>query len=210
MRTGVLAGAVACLAFALGGEQLQGGSGAKAQQERIAGLIKQLRDNQYARREAASRELAGIGEPALPALRQAAVGEDPEARRRAEQIVRTITARLFVVAANKELARWQGEWEESRGTVLWIKGDRWSWGMKGAKPTYQSSLQIVALQERMVLVDLLVNDDGHPRKGQTTKAIFHLDGDTLLYSGSYDQPRATAFIKGSHDPYYVEWKRRKK
>ncbi len=59
-------------------------------------LIKQLGSEQFAEREAASRELAAYGESALPALRRAAAGSgDAEVRRRARELVRTIVARLL-------------------------------------------------------------------------------------------------------------------
>ena len=48
----------------------------------IDGLIKQLGDDAYLKREAASDRLAEIGEPALDALRQATKSDDPEVRRR--------------------------------------------------------------------------------------------------------------------------------
>jgi len=94
------------LVIALGGKHLRGESGKQAQQDRIAGLIKQLGDDRFTRREAASRELTAIGEPAFPALRRAAASsEDPETRRRAEQIIRNVTRRILAVAAKKELAK---------------------------------------------------------------------------------------------------------
>jgi len=75
---------------------------------------------------------------------------------------------------------------------------------------YSNIIQIVEVREQMTRADLLVGLDNHPRKGQTVKAIFRLDGDTLHYCGTYDLPRPTAFVKGRADPYYVEWKRVKK
>jgi uncharacterized protein (TIGR03067 family) len=169
---------------------------------RIAGLIKQLGEDSFAGREAASRELTAIGEPARAALRNAAAtSTDAEIRRRAEQVARDIAA-----AAKTELAKWAGAWEESRGTTLYINGDRWSWTTKGAKPTYGNTIRIVAVQEKMTLADMVVGEEG-PRKGKVVKAIFRLDGNTLHYCGTYDLPRPTAFVQGRGDPYYVDWKR---
>ncbi len=59
--------------------------------------------------------------------------------------------------------------------------------------------------EKFVVADLVV-EIGHFH-GQTCKAIFRLDGDTLYYSGSYES-RPTGFQDGSG--YTVPWKRVKK
>jgi hypothetical protein len=62
---------------------------------RIDQLIKQLGSEQFAEREAASRELAAYGESALSALRRASRSEDPEVRRRARELLRAIVTRLL-------------------------------------------------------------------------------------------------------------------
>jgi formylglycine-generating enzyme required for sulfatase activity len=59
--------------------------------DRFAGLIEQLGDRKFARREEASKKLEEAGEKALPALRKAAVNSrDLEIRRRAREVVRRI------------------------------------------------------------------------------------------------------------------------
>jgi hypothetical protein len=74
---------------------LHGDTGQDTQANRIAGLIKQLGDNRYASREAASKGLEAIGQQALPALRKAAAAsKDAEIRRRARMLVHTIHQRL--------------------------------------------------------------------------------------------------------------------
>ncbi len=89
MRTCILAGAAVGLILAAG--SLQGDAG----QDRIGGLIKQLGDPKYVRREAASRGLEALGQPALPALRQAAAdSKDAEIRRRAWLLARAIQQRV--------------------------------------------------------------------------------------------------------------------
>lgn len=61
---------------------------------RIARLIRQLGDDAFAKREAASKELCAIGAPALAALWKAADSSgDPEIRRRAEEISARISAK---------------------------------------------------------------------------------------------------------------------
>jgi hypothetical protein len=89
MRTFVLLGAAVSLGLAAG--LLRGDPEAG----RIAGLIKQLGDNKFARREAASKQLEAAGQPALPALRKAAVADkDAEVRRRAQLLVQSIRRRI--------------------------------------------------------------------------------------------------------------------
>jgi hypothetical protein len=61
---------------------------------RVEALIKQLGDAKFATREAASKELRTIGNPALEALRKAALeGEGAEVRRRASQLVQELAPR---------------------------------------------------------------------------------------------------------------------
>lgn len=55
--------------------------------DKIATLIEQMGSGTFAEREAATKALAAIGVPALEALRQAAKSEDPEVRKRAEEII---------------------------------------------------------------------------------------------------------------------------
>ena len=57
---------------------------------RTAELIKQLSSDEWAKREEASKELAAIGEPALPALEEAAKSPDPETSARAGEVAQKI------------------------------------------------------------------------------------------------------------------------
>src|SRR5262245_14412515 len=99
-----VAGLVAVALAARGASQADRG---KEEAERIASLIRQLGDDEFKKREAASKELDAIGEPALSALRKAAASSDDlEIRRRAQRILRTITDRL----AGAELKRLEGTW----------------------------------------------------------------------------------------------------
>jgi hypothetical protein len=93
MRTCVLWSAAVGLVLEAG--FLHGDTAQDTQANRIAGLIKQLGDNRYARREAASKGLEAVGQQALPALRRMAVAsKDAEIRRRARLLVHTIHQRL--------------------------------------------------------------------------------------------------------------------
>jgi hypothetical protein len=176
--------------------------------DRAARLVKQLGHKEFERREAASRELDAIGEPALPALRAAAADPDPEVRERAGRIVRAVAARLRVAAGKKELARWEGEWQESGGQTLIVKGDRWLWtGKNGPFEIDKAAGQRIAnvvTGETATRADLLVGD-GTPAV-KACRAIFRLDGDTLHYCGTYDATRPTEF-KSTGRNYYVAWKR---
>jgi hypothetical protein len=108
MRTAAFVCAVVALALVAGVGSLRGNSGKAAKSDRVAALIKQLGDKAFAKREAASKELEDIGEPALAGLRKAATSsDDPEIRRRAERIIQTIATR----AANAALAAFKGEWK---------------------------------------------------------------------------------------------------
>jgi uncharacterized protein (TIGR03067 family) len=179
--------------------------GKEAEAERVAGLIRQLGHAEFAKREAASKELEAIGAPALDALRKAAAGDHPEVRRRAERILQAVTGRLRAAAARKELARWQGDWSGAEGQKLAIKGDQWV----SSTPTFgpvSGTLKGIEVREQMTLVDLVV--EAGPTKGQTCKVILRLDGDTLHYCGTYAATRPTEF-KTAGNSLYLAWKRGK-
>ena len=91
MRICALLGMAIGLAF-IGLSRVDAGKEAKA--DRVADLSRQLGHEEFAKREAASRELDAIGAPALDALRKAASHDDPEVRRRAEQILQAVTGRI--------------------------------------------------------------------------------------------------------------------
>src|SRR5204863_8953154 len=61
----------------------------------IARLIKQLGDDEFEKREAATTRLKESGEPALDAATKATTSSDPEVRRRAEDIVAAIEDKLY-------------------------------------------------------------------------------------------------------------------
>lgn len=62
-----------------------GAQGDQAVRQRIAGLIRQLGDDDFARREAAERALIAIGQPAVQALERATLHEDAEVATRADR-----------------------------------------------------------------------------------------------------------------------------
>jgi hypothetical protein len=90
MRTCAHVLAVLVLAAMVAGGVVAGGT-TKEQPDRIADLIRQLGDNKIAKREAAHKDLATIGEPALAALQKAVTSSpDAETRQRAEKLIATI------------------------------------------------------------------------------------------------------------------------
>jgi hypothetical protein len=69
---------------------------ADGESDRIARLIVQLGSPRFTEREAASRALDALGEPALEALQAAAKSPDPETRRRASELAERIGQRVAV------------------------------------------------------------------------------------------------------------------
>ena len=71
-----------------------------------------------------------------------------------------------------------------------INGDRWSSGTPNFGPV-SGVLWISELREHVVLADFAVEEG--PTKGQTCKAIFRFDGDSLHYCGTYAGHYPTEF-----------------
>jgi uncharacterized protein (TIGR03067 family) len=177
-------------------EVLRSDPGKATDTEQIARLIKQLGDDDFAKREAASRQLDAIGEPALPALRRAAASsDDPEVRRRSESIAKNITARLFAPVARKEIEALQGTWYststeyagmrqsgEERGARHVIKADRWE-NKDGETVLQSGTLQVVEVSDKLVKIDFIVT--GGFRNGDTWLAIYERNGDELKWCGGY-------------------------
>ena len=83
--------AAVALALGSGAGSTSGDPQQSKKSDRIDGLIKQLGDRSFAKREAASKELEAIGIPALRSLRKAASSSsDLEIRRRAERAYKAI------------------------------------------------------------------------------------------------------------------------
>jgi WD40 repeat protein len=80
-----------------------------AEEKEIARLIKQLGNDDFVEREAASKRLIEIGEGALDALQRAKMGDDPEIRLRAEQTIAAIKDKLcpeLVISGQNVSAVW--------------------------------------------------------------------------------------------------------
>src|SRR5262249_48277737 len=118
---------------------LRGDPGKETEAEKIARLVKQLGDHAFAKREAASKELDAIGEPAVAALHKAASSDDLEIRRRAEQLIGSIAART----AKKELAKYQGTWQvDPDGSKVIIEGEKWTWIHPGNRIAGKGTLKV--------------------------------------------------------------------
>jgi hypothetical protein len=203
MRHGTFVCVALVLILTAMAENLKGDSGTEAANDKIDRLIKQLGDDDFAKREAASKELDAVGEPALAALRKAAASNaDPEIQRRAEQAVQAIKAR----AGKKELAKWEGTWVTEDRVYIKFSGARFSSGT----PTYgpaSGTITIVEVGDKATFADL-VNEEG-PLKGGHALAIFRRDGDSLHACWTYATTRPTEF-KTEGNNYCFTFKRVKK
>ncbi len=160
--------------------------------DQVARLIGQLGSDDFARREAASKELTGIGEPALGALRKAAASsEDPEVRRRAALAVQAVAHRASRADQKRLEGSWVGVPEEdngrarpSRAKVVLTGGSSVARTGAGAE-IFRCTWKVVDATVRPKRLDL------GPQDGRVFRAIYESDGDTLRYCGSYaDRPGA--------------------
>jgi hypothetical protein len=114
MRTGVPAGVALVLAFGSGGSRLHGDLDKSEKSNPVAALInhliKELGDDEFAKREAASKELAAMGPAALDALRKAAASsEDAEIRTRAARAIEVIVKAQKTALLDRSLVN-ETEW----------------------------------------------------------------------------------------------------
>jgi uncharacterized protein (TIGR03067 family) len=203
MRACTVVGAVVGIILMAQIGPLQGDPDKDKETERIARLIKQLGDDAFANREAASKELDAIGAPALDALRKAASDDDAEIRRRAEQLFQVVTGRIHEAAAKKELAKWEGSWQAAGDVKMTIKGDRFASSAPGIGAR-NGKLIVIEIRETVALVDFVVEEGDV--KGSTANGILRLEGDTLQYCETFVDARPTEFqTAGAH--YYIAWKR---
>jgi uncharacterized protein (TIGR03067 family) len=186
----------------------------RAVKDRIERLIRQMGQPSFEERQVASKELAAIGTPALPALREAAaVNVQPEIRRRARQAIRAIIA----PAARRERAQLQGRWstlwagttgqvlvDENRADQHIFTGNRWQHTEDGVKVKQQGTFAIVDVTSRLVMIDFVVTDG--VRKGDTWIAVYERTADTIKWCGCYaseGQPRPTAVATEAGDGYLL-------
>jgi uncharacterized protein (TIGR03067 family) len=171
--------------------------------DRVARLIRQLGHKEFAKREAASKELDSIGEPALDALRKAATEDDAEIRRRAAIIRGAITGRLRAAAAKKELEKLQGTWYtisiNSRGTAsgedrtdtITYEGTEYIQRSNG-REWIAGTITIVDATASPKQIDYTVTQGQH--KGLHYRSIYTLDGDNhQICSDEGNNNRPTEF-----------------
>ena len=196
--------AVACLVgVALPGGAASHADRGKEEAERIASLIRQLGDDEFKKREAASKELDAIGEPALGALRKAAASsEDPEVRRRANRVLAVVTQRVRAAVTRKELGKLQGTWSlvstemngkqiqgEDNTHLFTFKGDTWSIRLNGLL-SQAGTVRQIEVKAKHNAIDLPITAGGNV--GATAISIYAIEGDVLKYLNSAE-PRATEF-----------------
>jgi hypothetical protein len=114
-----------------------------------------------------------------------------------------VAARLDDDVARRELAKWQGEWENPDYGRLIIKGDRWSWYPKDG-PEVVSTIKIVEVADKMTHVLLL--NTGLDGKVRTIQTILRVEDDTLHNCGTIGNVRPTEFAE-KPGYLYAKWKR---
>jgi uncharacterized protein (TIGR03067 family) len=186
MRAGALSLMAIGLAFAPGAVIVRTSSGEDAQRDRIGVLIRQLGHKEFAKREAASKELDDIGAPALDALRNAAADDDAEIRQRAAKILGAITGRIRTAAAKKELEKLQGTWytvsTNSKGTAtgedktdtITYEGTEYVQRRNGQEWA-AGTIVIVDATASPKQIDYTATHG--PHKGLHVRSVYTLDGD---------------------------------
>jgi uncharacterized protein (TIGR03067 family) len=224
MRAAALVGAVIGILLTTQPAALRGDPAKETEAEKIARLIRQLGDDAFAEREAASKELDAIGEPALGALRQAAASsDDAEIRQRAGRLVQGIAGRLLAVAAKKEIAALQGTWYstltetagmrqsgEDKADRHIVTGDQWVC-KNGAAVVQTGTLSVTEVGDKLVKIDFIIT--GGFRNGDTWVAIYERNGDVLKWCGGYTgegRARPASFATKPGDGYFLRSLKREK
>jgi Tol biopolymer transport system component len=141
-------------------------------------LITQLGSDDFDEREAASRLLADVGAPALPALEKALRSEDLEIRRRAGRLIPGIRARVFGSLRQVRRAAWMD-------TVQKIPAHVYHTAFSPDGRSYLAGGDVGPLRLWDVKSgELLKEFTGH--QGWTSAAAFTPDGKRLL-SGATDR-----------------------
>ena len=151
----------------------------KADAERIAALVQQLGHPEFAKREAASKALDAIGEPALEALRKAMTDPDAERGRRARGVVHSVTARA-------DLAKLRGTWYTvsvsyagattgvEKRDIITYDGTKYTQSRAG-RVIDEGTIEIINAADRPKQIDYTVTDGLN--KGLHCRSIYTADGD---------------------------------
>jgi WD40 repeat protein len=146
----------------------------------IQRLIAQLGSDRFAQREAASRRLKVIGEPAISALDKAATtSEDPEVRRRAEQLLQAISRLLFSNARQVRRIAWQDNFQNIPVHIYYT-----AFSPDGRSYLAGGDISQVRLWD-VATGKLLREFKGH--NGWTCNAVFTPDGKKILSAGHQDK-----------------------
>jgi uncharacterized protein (TIGR03067 family) len=174
-----------------------------ARDDRIASLVRELGDDEFQVRQAASQELVNIGEPALPLLTKAeASNPDPEIRWRAAEAVRTVMERIRVAATKQALEELQGSWTlvsseaggkqtggEDKSYTFSFQGEKWAIHA-GGRLSQGGTIAGIEVKEKLNAIDLAITEGAN--MGVTAISIYAVEGDILKYINSAE-PRATEF-----------------
>jgi uncharacterized protein (TIGR03067 family) len=216
MRWPVIVGAGIGILLAVQDGAPRGDLGKEKEAEKTARLIKQLGDRTFAKREAATKQLKDIGEPALESLRKAAASaSDHEIRRRAMQIIQAIAASV----TDREMKKLQGTWilvsRAEGGQVIRAKGDtttmtytgnRWVW-RHGQTVVQAGTWEVVAVGKTATSYHNRVT--GGANLGAQALGIFQFAGDTFKYCEGPSRPSDFTTRQGD-GCYCCTWKRAKK
>lgn len=215
MRCPVIVGAVIGILLVAQGGAPRAAPGKDTEAETIARLIKRLGDDAFARREAATRQLEAIGEPALEALRKAAASDgDAEIRARAARIIEVIAA----VVTDRELKKLQGTWilvsrveggqvirATGDGTTMTYTGNKWVWKNGGAV-AQAGTWNVVVIGKTATTYNGRVTAGFN--LGAEALGIFRLEGDTFQYCEGPSRPKDFTTRRGD-GCYCCTWKRAK-
>jgi uncharacterized protein (TIGR03067 family) len=195
---------------------LRGDPGKETEGETVARLIKQLGDDVFAEREAATKQLERIGEPALAALRRAAASSrDFEIRHRAKRIIEAIA----VFVTKRELKKLQGTWvlvSRAEGgqvvpavgdsTTMTYTGNKWAW-KHGNTVVQAGTWEVVAVDKTTTKYQGRVTEGAN--LGGQAMGIFQFQGDQFRYCEGPSRPASFTTRRGDRC-YCCTWKRVKK
>lgn len=157
----------------------------------LAALVRQLGDDSYLKREAASRALAALGAPALPALRKAAASADPEVRRRAARLVTGAHQQALERALAAVDGTWAAESETEDGKTTTLGGDtritiRFERTGAGCEVRRESGQSLASLTATWQVVDATATPpkiDLMFSRERTFRGAYRIDGDRLTLCG---------------------------
>lgn len=181
---------------------------------KIGHLIKKLGHEKFSQREAASKALQSIGEPALPLLRKAVVtASDQEVRLRAVRVIEAISR----LVTRRELQKLQGTWKlvsyerdgkqisgENKAHLFIFKEDKWAIQI-GGQLFQGGTVQRIEVKEKLNALDLLITQGSN--SGATATSIYVIEGNMLKYLNC-GNPRAMKFItKPGDGRHYLTFRR---